>query len=101
MNNNASMNGARTRHQIILSLITGTKLCSRSQCQQDFVPSVESLGKIIPWMFALDHYHFVRWMIVHVQDLLALKNTCPTTHDIFVTQKNRHRFSELAHDQLH
>ena len=78
----------------------------RSQRQQRFVPYVESLGKIIPWMFALDHYHYARWMTVHVRDLLALEVNCPTTHaqflkGNFVMQKTRHKFSALAHDQVH
>ena len=31
-------------------------------------------------MFALDHYHYARWMTIHVRDLLALEANCPTTH---------------------
>jgi len=67
---------------------------------------VESLGKIIPWMFALDHYHYARRMTVHVKDLLALPATCPSVQDEFVaghfvTQKSHHKFSALAHDQIH
>ena len=34
--------------------------CLRSQRQQNFVSYVESLGKIIPWMLALDRYHYAR-----------------------------------------
>ena len=78
----------------------------RSQRQQQFLPYLQSLGKIIPWMFALDHYHYARWMTVHVRDLLALEANCPTTHaqfikGNFVTQKTTHKFSALAHDQVH
>ncbi len=78
----------------------------RSQRQQNFLPYVESLGRIIPWMFALDHYHYARWMTVHVRDLLALEVNSPTTHaeflkGHFVTQKTSHKFSALAHDQVH
>lgn len=78
----------------------------RSQREQNYVAYVESLRKIIPWMFALDHYHYARWMTVHVRDLLALEFNCPTTHaeflkGNFVTQKTTHKFSALAHDQVH
>ena len=67
---------------------------------------LESLGKFIPWMFALDHYHYSRWLTVHVKDLLMLKENCPGVHDEFmkghfVTQKTKHKFSSLAHDQVH
>ena len=45
-------------------------------------------------------------MTVRVRDLLAFKNTCPTTHEQFlngnfVTQKRSHMFLVLAHDQVH
>ena len=57
-------------------------------------------------MFALDHYHYARWMTVHVRDLLNLQNTCQAIYaqflsGNFVTQKSNHKFSALAHDQVH
>ena len=61
----------------------------RSQRQQNFVPNVESLGKIIPWMFALDHYNYARWMTVHVRDLLTLEVNSPTTHATLLHRKQR------------
>lgn len=78
----------------------------KSQREQQFVPYLESLGKIIPWMFALDHYHYARWMTVHVADLVNLKHTSPDTHiqflnGNFVAQKTSNRFSALTHDQVH
>ena len=78
----------------------------RSQHTPEFVPYVESLGKIIPWMFVLDHYHYARWMTVHVRDLLALENNCPEIHaqfiiGNFVTQKTTRKFSAIPHDQVH
>ena len=78
----------------------------RSQREGKFDLYVESLGKIIPWMFALDHYNYARWMSFHVKDMLALHDTCPAVHDEFVkgnfvTQKSQHKFSALALDQVH
>ena len=78
----------------------------RSQREQQFIPYVELLGKIIPWMFALDHYHYAGWMTVHVADLLDLENTSPATYaqflnGHFVTQKSSNKFSALSHDQVH
>ena len=57
-------------------------------------------------MFALDNYHYARWMTVHVHDMIALEDNCPTTNAQFinanfVTQKTTHKFSALAHDQVH
>ena len=78
----------------------------RSQRQPNFASYLDSLGKIIPWMFALDHFHYSRWMAIHVKDLLALENNSPATYaeflkGNFVTQKCTHKFSALAHDQVH
>ena len=67
---------------------------------------MEILTAIIPWMFAMDHYHYARWLSVHVIDLQELPNDSPDTHrefvkGNFVTQKSSHKFSALAHDQIH
>ena len=58
---------------------------------------VESLGNIIPWMLALVHYRYARWMTMHVKDLLEIQLTCPAIYaefqkGNFVTQrKTRHK----------
>ena len=44
----------------------------RSLRQADFDLFVRSLRDIIPWMFALDHVHYARWLPVFLEDLLAL-----------------------------
>ena len=78
----------------------------RSQHDPNFDMYVESIGKIIPWVFALDHYRYARWMTIHVKVLLELQLTCPTIYaefqkGNFVTQKIRHKFSSLFNDQVH
>ena len=78
----------------------------RSQREQKYISYSQSLTKIIPRMFALDHYHYARWFTVHVNDLISLKNNSPLTHaefltGSFVTQKSRRKFSSLVHDQVH
>ena len=99
--------------QSILSLITGVLDLEllflqflRSQREQKLISYSQTLTKIIPWMFALDHYHYARWLTVHVNDLITLKNTSPLTHaefltGSFVTKKTRRKFSSLAHYQVH
>ncbi len=67
---------------------------------------IEALGSIIPWKFAMDHFHYARWLSVHVRDLMQLECECPTVWDEFlkghfVTQKTCHKFSMMAHDQIH
>ena len=105
VNNYTLMSGVMRWLRSILRLITGSKF-GRSQRQHNFVPYVESLGQIIPWMFALDHYYYARWMTVHVRDLLTVEVNSHKTHaqflkGNFVTQKTTHKFSALAHDQIH
>ena len=77
-----------------------------SQRDPNFDMNVESLDRIIPWMFALDRYCYTHLMTIHVKDLLKLQLTCPTIYaefqkGNFVTQKTRHKFSSLAADQVH
>lgn len=78
----------------------------RAQREQNYQEYVASLLQIVPWMFALDHFHYSRWMAVHVTDLLALENNSKDTYEEFlkgnfVTQKTNKRFSGMAHDQVH
>ena len=54
----------------------------------------------------MDHIHYARWLTVHVIDLLQLQSQCPDIYKEFirgrfVTQKTSHKFSCLAHDQIH
>ena len=54
----------------------------------------------------MDHYHYARWLTVHVTDLNELPNDYLHTHTEFVngnflTQKSSHKFSALTHDQIH
>ena len=78
----------------------------RSQREANYPLYVETLTAIIPWMFAMDHYHYARWLTVHVMDLNELPTDSLHTHTEFVNgnfvpQKSSHKFSALAHDQIH
>ena len=78
----------------------------RSQREANYTLHVETLTAIIPWMFAMDHYHYARWLTVHVTDLQELSNDSMDIHrefvkGNFVTQKSSHKFSAMAHDQIH
>jgi hypothetical protein len=41
----------------------------KSQCEANFQMYVETLAKIVPWMFAMDHIHYSRWHTIHVRDM--------------------------------
>ena len=78
----------------------------KAQREGDFPDYVDSLRAIVPWMFILDHWNYARWMSVHIYDLELLEKTCPAVDmefrkGHFVTQKGSHKFSMLAHDQVH
>ena len=38
-----------------------------SQREGKFLVYVEALGSIIPWMFAMDHFHYARWLSVQCE----------------------------------
>ena len=43
----------------------------RSIRESDFDCYVDALSQVIPWFFALDHHHYVRWATVHLRDMMA------------------------------
>ena len=57
----------------------------RFRRKQKYISHSQTLTKIIPWMFALDHYHYARWLTVHGNDLISLENNSPLTHAEFFT----------------
>ena len=57
-------------------------------------------------MFAMDHFHYARLLTVHVRDLMQLKDKIPSIYEELrrgnlVTHKTPHKFSAMAHDQIH
>lgn len=78
----------------------------RSLREGNFELYVESLTQIMPWMFALDHTHYSRWLSVHIRDMTTLANRHP---DIlaefksgnFEVHKTGNKFSAMAIDQCH
>lgn len=78
----------------------------QSQREGNFELYISTLGRIVPWMFAMDHFHYAKWLPVHVRDLMQLQHECPTVYQEFregkfVTQKTTHCFSMMAHDHVH
>ena len=79
---------------------------NRSLREGNFQLYVESLAEIMPWMFALDHTHYARWLSVHIRDMTSLSNTHPDilsefNSGKFVVHKTRNKFSAMAIDQCH
>lgn len=78
----------------------------RALREGNFQLYVESLTLIMPWIFALDHTHYSRWLSVHIRDMTTLAEKHP---DIlkefqsgnFVAHKTNNKFSAIALDQCH
>ena len=66
-----------------LSLEILLLLYIRSIREGNFQLYIESLSKITPWMFALDHVHYSRWLPIHIRDMMSLTNKHPEVLEEF------------------
>lgn len=78
----------------------------RSLREADFLLYVQCLGQLVPWMFAMDHTNYARWLPIHIKDMVQLQERVPSVHQEFlqgnfVVQKSNHVFSNIAIDQAH
>ena len=80
--------------------------CVRSLRIGDFDLYVDTLTKLTPWFFSLNHIHYSRWMSVHVRDMCSLDTTHPDVaqefrNGKFVLAKSQRKFSLIAIDHGH
>lgn len=78
----------------------------RSIRSGDFALYLESIEQLLPYVFALDHTHYSRWLPVHVRDMRNLEKDHPMVHQEFlvgkfVVTKTSRKFSAMALDQCH
>ena len=78
----------------------------RSICEGDFEPYIDSVTKLIPWMIALDHTDYARWMSIHIRDMMNLSSKHPEVlaefkEGKFVVHNTVKSFSAIAFDQCH
>ena len=76
----------------------------RSLRQGNFELYIESLKKLAPWMFALDHINYACWLPIHLCDMSLLKHKhpeiCAAFQDGgFVVQPSNKPFSAVSIDQ--
>ena len=67
---------------------------------------IQSLLKVIPWLFAFDHVNYARWLSVHISDMVNLQTTHPEVYceflkGHFAVHKTSNIFSAMAIDQCH
>lgn len=78
----------------------------RSTREGNFPLYIQIVGKLVPWMFALDLVNYSRWLPIHIRDLVNLKERHPSVYvefeqGKFVVQKSQHLFSKISMDQNH
>ena len=91
---------------LILQMQLAILIYIRAIREADFELYVDALTQIVPWFFALDQIHYARWILVHLRDMVTLKDIDPTVFaefmkGIFVVKKTERRFSAIAIDQAH
>ncbi|VDI16831.1 Hypothetical predicted protein [Mytilus galloprovincialis] len=78
----------------------------RSLREGNFNLYKDSLTMLIPWVFALDHPNYARWLPIHVRDMFALDTIAPSIatefeSGHFVVHKTHSTFSAIAIDHAH
>ena len=76
----------------------------RSMREDNFKLFVKILMLLIKWFFIFDHCNYIRWLSVHIRDLLSLPVTCPQLYQEFkrgnfVVQISSREFSRIHYDQ--
>ena len=64
----------------VLSLESMLLVYVRSRREGNFDLYVHSLAQILPWMLALDHTHYPRWLSLHIRDMRSLSVNHPNIH---------------------
>jgi len=72
----------------------------------DFDLYVESMTKLTPWFFSLNHTNYARWMPIQVRDMCSLEVSHPQVayefrNGKFVMSKSQMPFSLISIDQGH
>ena len=78
----------------------------RAHREADFSLYVKAIKLILPWMFALDHPNYARWLSVHYRDMCELPTKHPDVYTQFmngnfVVHKTKSLFSAIALDHAH
>ena len=78
----------------------------KSTREGNFPVYIQIVGKLVPWMFALDLVNYSRWLPIHIRDLVNLKERHPSVYTKFEqgrfnVQKSQHLFSKISMDQNH
>ena len=91
--------------KMIMCLQIDILLFLRSIRESNFRLYVLSLRNLRIRIFGMDHYHYSRWLCIHLFDLMQLHFDCPDVYnsltDKFSFDKTAKQFSSMAPDSLH
>ena len=91
---------------IILKLELEIMICVISLREGDSMLYIDALTNIVPWLFALGHTHFARWIPSHLRDMVGFEDKHPDVFAEFMAvnftvKRTTHAFAVLAIDQAH
>ena len=91
---------------LFLNLSLNLLIFARSISERNFSLYVSSLKQVVKGYYACYHYHYARWVTVHLYDLVNLPTTLPYLYkcfsdDCFAFQKSNKKFSLMGIDQPH
>ena len=101
---------SKSPHFLYWSRVLDLQLCLlrlvRSFREGNFKLYIESIKEMLPWVFALDHQNYARWLSVHLRDMLELSQKHPDIHQeftrgSFVVHKTQKPFPSIALDHAH
>ena len=82
-------------------------LFTRSIRSRNFVLYIYAINQLLQWMFTLDHFHYSRWLSVHLFDMERLHHTNVDIFDEFkengnfVVARTQNKFSSMGIDHRH
>ena len=67
---------------------------------------IETLGTLMPWVFAFDHSNYARNLPTHLRDMATLQDCHPELYvefqrGHFMGQRSKRAFSKMPRDQSH
>ena len=74
--------------------------------EANFALYVDAIRQILPWLFAMDHTNYSRWLAVHYRDMQVLSSKHPDVYKHFsdgalVVHKTNRAFSSIVLDHAH
>ena len=73
----------------------------RSHRERNFALYVDSMRALAPWLFALDHVNYSRWLSIHIWDMDNLTDATKAIMKFWTFNKTQINFSSIPLDQAH